>query len=116
MGFFKRIQRKVRNVGSRAIKLASVGARKLSHTAGKLQPLLSKGGAILGTIGAATGQPELIALAGAAKAASIEAGAVSKIAGAGHAAIEKGRHKDAQEGIKDLMAVGKDAHSFLSGQ
>lgn len=115
MGFFKRIGRKVRNVGQRAVHLASIGARKVANTAAKLQPLLAKGGAVLGTVGAITGQPELVALGGAAKLASIEANAVSKFAGASHAAIEKGRHRDGKAGFDDLMKVGQDAKSHFSG-
>ena len=115
MGFFKRIGRKVRNVGQRAVHLASIGARKIANSASAIQPLLAKGGAILGTVGAITGQPELVALGGVAKAASIEAAAVSKFAGAGHAAIEKGRHRDGKAGFDDLMKVGQDAKSHFSG-
>lgn len=111
MGLFKRIGRKVRKVGQKAIEQASIGARKISKTAKRAQPILAKAGQIAGVVGTITGQPEIVALGEGLGEASAVAGVVGASADKARGGIEKLRKMDtAKEGVSDIMEAGQTAY------
>lgn len=114
MGLFKRIGRKVRKIGQKAIEQASIGARKVAKTAKKVQPYLAKAGEIATTIGAVTGQPEIVALGEGLGEASMVAGAVGQVAEKGRGGIEKLRSMDtAKEGVQDILEAGQEGYGMF---
>jgi len=111
MGLFRRIARKVRHVGQKAVNFASVGARKISHTAARAAPLIKKAGEITEVVGALTGQPEIVEFGQTLNQASSATQRVGKLAGVTHHGIEKLRHtKTATDGVSDLMHVGREIY------
>lgn len=117
MGLFKRIGRKVRKIGQKAIEQVSIGARKISKTAKRAQPILAKAGEIASVAGAITGQPEIVALGEGLGEASMVAGAVGQVADKTRGGVEKLRKKDTtEEGIGDIMQAGQEAYGFFGGK
>ena len=117
MGLFKRVARKVRNVGSKVIEQVSIGARKVAKTAKRAQPLLAKAGEIASVVGMATGQPEIIEFGQGLGKASDIAGKVGKVADTTRSGVEKLRSKDtAREGVEDLMGAGEEAYGMFGKQ
>lgn len=115
MGLFKRIGKKVRKIGHRAINTISVGARKVSNTAKKIKPYLEKAGEIAEMVGVATGQPEILALGeGLAEGAQV-AGVVSQVADKTRSGIEKVRKMDtAKDGVEELLGARDDAYGIFN--
>lgn len=114
MGLFKRIGRKVRKIGQKAIEQASIGARKISKTAKRAQPYLAKAGEIASTVGAFTGQPELVGLGEGLTEASMVAGAVGQVAEKGRGGIEKLRSIDtAKQGVEEILGAGQEAYGMF---
>ena len=117
MGLFKRVARKVRKIGSKVIEQVSIGARKISKTARRAQPILAKAGQLATVVGAATGQPEIMAFGEGLGEASVIAGTVGKVADTTRSGVEKLRSMDtAKEGIKDLMGAGEEAYGMFGKQ
>lgn len=114
MGLFKRIGRKVRKIGQKAIEQASIGARKVAKTAKRAQPILAKAGEIATVAGAITGQPEITALAQGLGEASVVAGGVAKVAEKGRGGIEKLRSMDtAKQGVEEILGAGQEAYGMF---
>lgn len=117
MGLFKRIARKVRNTGSRAIHLASVGARKISNSTKRAAPILAKAGAFISGVGTAVGVPQVAAIGAGLSELGAGAKVVSKIAGSTHSGIEKARRPESRgEGLGELMSVGRDTYDKYAGR
>lgn len=117
MGLFKRIARKVRNVGNKVVEQVSIGARKVAKTAKRAQPILAKAGKIANMVGAVTGQPEIMAFGQGLNEASVVAGTVGKVADTTRGGVEKLRSMDtAKEGMQDLMGAGQEAYGMFGKQ
>jgi hypothetical protein len=85
-----------RKIGGQAVRLFSKVAHnapailsKVSDISGQVGKGLGQGAPIVGSIGAMTGQPELVALAGAMKAGSVGANQLSKTSGQLSTVVDK---------------------------
>jgi methyl-accepting chemotaxis protein len=134
MGLFRRIGRGIRKVGAKALEQISVGARKISKTAKRAQPILAQAGEVATLAGAVTGQPEIAAFGETLGQASALAGAVGGTADLARSGIKSATEKakgtadlarggiekvrkleTAEEGINDIMQAGQKAYGFFGG-
>ena len=109
MGFFSKTRRKARKTFHKAVEHASVFSRKLGHTATRVGHIALKAAPILAKIGAATGQPEFEAAAGAVGAFGAGAVGVGAASSSVHSGIEKGRAGDIDGAIGDLKSARRRA-------
>jgi hypothetical protein len=109
MGFFAKTQRRARKTFHKAVEHASVFSRKLGHTATRVGAVALKAAPVLAKIGAATGQPEFEAAAGALGTFGVGALGVGAASSSVHSGIEKGRMGDMKGAVGDFKSAKNQA-------
>lgn len=117
MGFDKKkFGAKVRSLskfGHKAAKSVGFGVKKAAHFGGKVAREVEKLAKVAGKVAVATGQPELVGLAGSVGAAAKTAQGVAGVAERGGAGLEKIGKKQYRDGFGDVASSAKGAQAMF---
>ncbi len=117
MGFSaKKFGAKVRSLskfGHKAAKSVGFGVKKAAHFGGKVAREVEKMANLAGRAAVATGQPELVGLAGSVGAAAKTAAGVAGVVERGGAGLEKIGKKQYRDGFGEIASSAKGAQEMF---